>query len=164
MLIRKAELRDLDDLLKIYNYEVENGTATFDIVPVAREAWELWFQNHGSPQFPLYVAEHKGHIGGYVSLSPYRSKDAYKHTVELSLYVSPDDRGCGIASALMEYAIHHAQKEEQIHTIVSVITSNNQASTALHEKFGFRYCGTIREVGFKMGTYLDIDNYQLIVC
>lgn len=53
--------------------------------------------------------------------------------------------------------------DESIHTVVSVITSGNAASTKLHQKFGFTFCGTINEVGGKMGRYLDIDNYELRV-
>ena len=163
MIIRKAELKDLEELLNIYNYEVVNGTATFDIVPKNLAEWQAWFQNHNSTHHPLYVAEIDNHIGGYVTLSSYREKEAYNSTVELSLYVSPDYRQRGVASRLMEFAIQLAKEDEQIHTIISVITSNNQISILLHQKYGFKYCGTIHEVGFKMGNYLDVDNYQLII-
>ncbi len=163
MIIRKAELKDLGALLDIYNYEVINGTATFDIVPKNLDEWQIWFQNHSSTHHPLYVAEIDNRIGGYVTLSSYREKEAYNGTVELSLYVSPDYRQHGIASCLMELAIQLAKEDTQIHTIISVITSNNEISISLHQKYGFQYCGTLHEVGFKMGHYLDVDNYQLII-
>lgn len=164
MIIRKAELKDLESLLHIYNYEIINGTATFDIFPKSIEEWNIWYLSHNTSHHPLYVAELDGQqIGGFVSLSSYRSKEAYKSTVELSLYVSPEYRQHGIATQLMDFIIRLAREESQIHTIVSVITSDNKISIMLHQKFGFQYCGTLREIGFKMGEYLNVDNYQLIV-
>lgn len=163
MIIRKAQINDLEELLEIYNYEVTYGIATFDIEPKSLEEWRIWFREHSTEHHPLYVAEIDGHIGGYATLSPYREKEAYDSTVELSLYVSPDYRRRGIAKKLMESAIRHARENARIHTIISVITSDNEVSIRLHRKFGFAYSGTLREVGFKMGNYRDVDNYQLIV-
>ena len=53
------------------------------------------------------------------------------------------------------------KKDDATHTVVSVITSGNEASCALHEKFGFTFCGTVRRAGKKFGRFLDIDNYYL---
>ena len=102
MNIRTAERRDLSAMLDIYNYEVKNGTATFDVEPRAGAAGEAWFAAHNTGNHPLLVAEEDGKVLGYASLSPYRDFDAYLQTVELSVYVAPESRGRGIASALME--------------------------------------------------------------
>ena len=69
----------------------------------------------------------------------------------------------GVATLLMEKILEMAREDDVIHTVVSVITSGNDASIRLHEKFGFTYCGTIREVGIKNGKLLSIDNFQLMV-
>ena len=161
MLIRKAERKDLEQLLEIYNYEVVNGVATFDIEPKTIEEWETWFKKYNVGNHPLYVGEIDGKVAGYVSLSSYREKEAYKSTVELSIYIGKDFRGQGVATKLMAFMIDLAREDESIHTIVSVITSGNKASSRLHEKFKFEFCGTIREVGIKFGEYRDIDNYRL---
>lgn len=163
MLIRKAEISDLKALLDIYNYEVENGVATFDLQPKTLREREKWFYNHNIENHPLYVAEVDGKVAGYASLSPYREKEAYKSTVELSIYIALAHRGKGIATSLMEYILEVAKADSRIHTVVSVITSGNEASARLHEKFGFTFCGTIKEVGMKFGQYLSIDNYSLSV-
>ena len=63
----------------------------------------------------------------------------------------------------MEEILRIAKEDESIHTVVSVITSGNRASVRLHEKFGFTFCGTIKEVGYKHGRYVDIDNFSLFV-
>lgn len=163
MLIRKACQRDLDALLAIYNYEVENGVATLDFTPKTRAEWQVWFDEHNVGNHPLIVAEEDGVVAGYASLSPYRTKEAYRSTVELSVYVSPDHRRRGVATALMEAILRLAAEDTLTHTVVSVITAGNEASIRLHERFGFTYCGRICEVGVKFDRMLDIENYQKMV-
>ena len=163
MEIRIARREDLQQLLDIYNYEVVHGVATLDLQPKSLEEWGQWFDAHNIKNHPLLVAEQAGRVAGYASLSPYRSKEAYRSTVELSIYIGPDFRRQGVATALMEAILREARQDPETHTVVSVITDGNEASRKLHEKFGFTYCGAIREVGMKFGAYLDILNFSLIV-
>lgn len=161
MVIRKANERDVPRLLEIYNYEVINGVSTLDLTPKTLDEWTNWFALHQTAEHPLLVAETDGIVSGYATLSPYRQKEAYKSTAELSVYIAPEYRRQGIASALMEEILKIARKSGSLHLIVSVITSGNAASEALHKKFGFSYCGTIHEAGFKHGEFRSIDNYEL---
>lgn len=163
MNIRRAEREDLQALLDIYNYEVEHGVATLDLQPKDLAQWEVWFDAHNVKNHPLLVAEEAGRVMGYASLSDYREKEAYKSTVELSVYIGPDDRRKGVATALMEAILEEARRDARTHTVVSVITAGNEASIRLHGRFRFEFCGTIREVGMKFGRYLDIENYSLPV-
>ena len=163
MLIRKAELKDLKDLLEIYNYEVVYGISTLDIHPKTLEEWQQWFDIHNIDNHPLIVAEMDGHAVGYASLSAYREKEAYRSTVELSVYVDVSYRKRGVAGQLMETILNMAKADESIHMVVSVITGGNEASIRLHDKYGFSYCGSIHEVGVKLGEYRDIENYELRV-
>ena len=163
MRIRTAEQGDLAALLDIYNYEVLHGVATLDLAPRTLEQWLVWFDGHNVDNHPLYVAEAGGRVAGYASLSPYREKEAYRSTVELSIYIHPDFRRQGIAGALMGFLLDEARRDGRTHTVVSVITTCNEASCRLHERFGFTFCGRIPEVGMKFGRYLDIDNYSLRV-
>ena len=163
MEIRVARREDLQQLLDIYNYEVVHGVATLDLQPKSLEEWGQWFDAHNIKNHPLLVAEQAGRVAGYASLSPYRSKEAYRSTVELSIYIGPDFRHQGVATALMEAILRGARQDPETHTVVSVITDGNEASRKLHEKFGFTYCGAIREVGMKFGAYQDILNFSLIV-
>ncbi len=163
MEIRVARREDLQQLLDIYNYEVVHGVATLDLQPKSLEEWGQWFDAHNIKNHPLLVAEQAGRVAGYASLSPYRSKEAYRSTVELSIYIGPGFRRQGVATALMEAILREARQDPETHTVVSVITDGNEASRKLHEKFGFTYCGAIREVGMKFGAYQDILNFSLIV-
>lgn len=163
MLIRKAVSGDLAGTLEIYNYEVENGTATLDLRPKSKEEWRLWMDAHNRDNHPLYVAEEDGVIAGYASLSTYREKEAFRSTVELSVYVHPMYRHRGVATALLSRIISAAEDDADTHMIVSVITAGNEVSERLHERFGFKYCGTLSEVGFKLGQYRDVHHYELRV-
>ena len=163
MIIRKALEKDIEPLLEIYNYEVINSTSTFDLNPKTYEQWREWFFAHNVGNHPLIVAEAEGQVAGYASLSPYREKEAYRSTVELSVYVGVSFRRQGVATALMNEILSMARQDSSIHTVVSVITSENTVSEKLHEKMGFTFCGTIHEVGEKFGRYLSISNYELQV-
>lgn len=163
MTVRKPVREEISVLLDIYNFEVENGIATLDINKKTLSDWAKWYDNHNIGNHPLIVCDVDGEVAGYATLSTYREKEAYKSTVELSVYVSPDHRRKGVGTLLMEAIIAMAKEDESIHTVVSVITAGNEASRRLHEKFGFTFCGTIPEVGIKFGRYVDIENYSLRV-
>lgn len=163
MLIRTAKEEDMPRLLDIYNYEVLNGTATFDLHPKSMDERMVWFREHNVDNHPLLVGELEGCVVGYASLSSYREKEAYAATVELSVYIDPQYRRRGVARRLVSEILAEARGRDDIHTVISVITGGNTVSIALHEEFGFVHCGTLREVGEKFGRKLDIVNYQLIV-
>ena len=163
MQIRQAVQEDLLPILEIYNYEVVNGTATLDLHPRTPEEWQVWFDAHNVDNHPLIVGVEDGKVIGYASLSSYRPKEAYRSTVELSIYVHPEHRRKGTATTLMEALLEMARADERTHNVVSVITAGNAASEHLHRKFGFTFCGTIPEAGEKFGRMIAIDNYSLIV-
>ena len=87
MIIRIAQESDLPALCEIYNYEVKNTTVTFDLNPKSVEERRGWFDAHNVDNHPLIVAEVDGVVAGYACLSSYRLLEAYKETVELSVYV-----------------------------------------------------------------------------
>ena len=161
--IRRAVINDVQDCLTIYNYEVEHGVATLDLEPRTLEEWHEWYNAHSDEHHPIIVGTIDDVVVGYASLSPYRLKDAFKSTVELSIYIHQDYRGKGVASKLMAHILEHAKENDSLHTVVSVITAGNEASTALHAHFNFTYCGLTPEVGFKHGKYQDTETYALLV-
>ena len=165
IIIRRAVREDVPVLLDIYNYEVVNGLSTLDVTPRTLDEWNAWFDAHRSDLHPLFVAERveDGAVLGYSSFSPFRAKEGYRSTVELSIYVSHEARGNGVATKLLEALVDHAWVSDEIHLVVSVITSENVPSMHLHRKFGFTYRGTLHEVGCKMGRYLNISMYELLV-
>ena len=163
MLIRLAQPEDLPALRDIYNDEVINGTATLDLRPKSLWERESWFYAHNRDNHPLLAAEEDGAVIGYACLSPYREKEAYASTVELSVYVARSHRGRGVASALLAELLALAREDRRTHLVVSVITGGNAASRRLHEKFGFLSAGVIHQAAFKHGRWRDIENYELTV-
>ena len=163
LLIRKIDYSDIELCLSIYNYEVEHGVATLDLAPRTLEEWHEWYNAHSDEHHPIIVGTIDDVVVGYASLSPYRLKDAFKSTVELSIYIHKDYRGQGVATRLMERILEMAKADTMIHNVVSVITAGNEGSTKLHNRFGFTYCGLTPEVGFKHGKYQDTETYALLV-
>ena len=163
LIIRSIAKDDVFACLTIYNYEVEHGVATLDLELRTLEEWYEWYNAHSDEHHPIIVGTIDDVVVGYASLSPYRLKDAFKSTVELSIYIHQDYRGQGVATRLMERILEMAKEDTMIHNIVSVITAGNEESTKLHNRFGFTYCGLTPEVGFKHGKYQDTETYALLV-
>ena len=163
LVIRPITKDDIAACLDIYNYEVVNGVATLDLEPRTLPEWQGGYKGHQTQEHCIFVGLIDDVVVGYASLSPYRTKDAFKSTVELSIYIHQEYRGRGVASKLMAHILDYAKETDILHTVVSVITAGNAASTALHERFGFTYCGITPQVGFKHGKYQDTETYALLV-
>lgn len=160
-LIRIAKEADLERITEIYNWAVENTTASFDINPQTLEQRASWF-SHYNVRHPLLVSEVDGNVAGYACLSEFRAKEGYKDTCELSLYIDPAYWRQGLGWTLMKEIIE-AGREKGFHVIISCITSDNEVSIKMHEKYGFQLCGHLRESGYKFGKYLDCLFYQLFL-
>ena len=103
-----------------------------------------------------------GELLGFATYGPFRTFPAYKFTVEHSLYVARAHRGRKIGPVLLQAIIERATQQEY-HAMIGAIDSSNAASIALHTKLGFQLVGTLPEVGFKFGRWLDLCFYQLIL-
>lgn len=158
-MIRRAKIEDLHEMLDIYNYEVVNGVATFDEVPVTYEQRKEWFNVHKG-KYILLVEEQDGKIAGYASVSKLFPKPAYDISGEVSVYVGKDFWGQGIGKALLKELLVQTEKEGNFVSLFSLITGTNEASIHLHEKLGFTYAGVLKESGMKFGKHLDVVIYR----
>jgi L-amino acid N-acyltransferase YncA len=105
--------------------------------------------------YPYFVAELGGRVVGYAYASAYRTRPAYRYTVENSVYIASDMQGKGVGRMLLAELIG-ACTTQGFRLMVAVIgDSANSASISLHRRAGFRFCGTIHSVGFKFGRWLD---------
>ena len=169
--IRPATEDDLPALLEIYNYEVLNGTATYDDEPATLEGRRAWMAAHDTGEaaltgtHPLLVAVADGAPDaiGYASLSAWRGRGGYVSTAELSVYVHQDWRGKGIGTALMTHILDYARSCDALHCILSVIDSSNAGSIRLHERLGFTEVGRMSETARKFGRWLDDVYLELLV-
>jgi L-amino acid N-acyltransferase len=172
MTIREATGVDLAAIDDIYNHYVRTSTATFQVEPTTPEERRAWFAAHG-PDHPVLVFEDEtardgaprvagGAIAGWGSLSRYYPREAYGHTVELSIYVRHDQRGRGIGRALVSELLGQARGARH-HVVLAQVAADQEASLALHRKFGFREVGCLREVGFKFDRWLDVVLFHLVI-
>ena len=121
-----------------------------------------WFALKKEQGFPVFTAVEEGRVIGFSTIGPFRPWFGYRFTVENSVYVASNSRGKGVAKLLMPPLID-AAKELKLHAIVAGIEATNEASIALHEKFGFTEVAHFKEVGFKFNRWMDLKFLELIV-
>ena len=160
--IRSAVAEDLPQLLVIYNDIIANTTAVWHDEPHTLDMRQEWFDVKAEQGFPIFVAVENNIIAGFSTMGPFRPWAGYKFTVENSVYVATESRGKGVAKLLMPPLIE-AAKKLGIHAIVAGIEASNEASIALHEKFGFAEVAHFKEVGFKFNKWMDLKFLELIV-
>lgn len=157
--IRDAQIEDLPRIVEIYNESVRGSAATFDLKETNVESRKAWFSHYGR-EHPLIVAEVDGIVAGYCSLSRFRDKEAYRRTVESSVYIDSAYHGRGIGKQLMQEILRRAAALSH-HVVVAGITDGNATSVKLHLGLGFEFVGCFKEVGYKFNQWQDVHFYQL---
>lgn len=148
-------------ILAILNDAIVNTTALYDYKPRTMEMMAAWFEAKRRGAFPVIgVVAASGELMGFASYGTFRGWPAHKYTVEHSLYVAPQFRGRGLGTSLLQKTIERAQAQDY-HVLVAGIDSANAASIKLHERAGFQRVGTMQQVGYKFGRWLDLCLYQL---
>ena len=165
--MEKTELRpykseDAKAIVDIINYNILNSTALYDYQPRTLQQQQVIFDEKLFKGFPVIVATIDNKVVGFGYYSEFRFREAYKYTVEHSVYVSNDYHGKGIGKLLMNKLIALA-KQQKLHTMVAVIDSENQSSIAFHEQFGFATVGIIKESGYKFDRWLHSVIMQLLL-
>jgi L-amino acid N-acyltransferase YncA len=153
--IRPATAADISAVAVIYAHAVRHGTATFEIDPPSEHEMADRFRALAEGGFPCLVAERDGEIRGYAYAGPYRTRIAYRYTLENSIYVAPDCHRQGIGRALIEQLLSQARARGFRQMIAVIGDSEQIASIALHRAAGFQMVGTLAAVGFKFGRWLD---------
>jgi phosphinothricin acetyltransferase len=160
--VRPGVEGDLEALTDLYNHYVRETAITFDtavFTPQERRPWLLSHPEDGPHRLMVATDGDTQEILGYATSSPYRTKPAYQTSVEVTVYVAPHAGRRGIGTLLYK-ALFAALAGEDLHRAYAGIALPNEASTRLHERFGFRHLGTHREVGRKFGRYWDVAWYE----
>jgi L-amino acid N-acyltransferase YncA len=160
--IRSFEIKDTQSILDIINYNILYSTALYDYKIRDLETQKKILEDKINKGFPIIVAECKGKVVGFGMYSEFRFREAYKYTVEHSVYVSPNEMGKGIGKMIITELIILA-KVQGLHTMIGVIDSENKSSIAFHEQFGFKTVGIIKESGYKFDRWLDSVFMQLLL-
>ncbi len=159
--IRRATEADGEAIRQIYNREVLESTVTFDLVPRSADDQRTYIAAR-SGALCVIVAEEDGVIAGFASLSFYRDRPAYRTSVENSVYTHRGFRARGVGDLLMASLVERATASG-FHAIFARIADAQEASLALHRKYGFELVGIEKEVGRKFGRWLDVALLQLLL-
>lgn len=155
LLIRPSAPEDLPALHGIYAHHVLNGVGSFETEPPDEDELARRRMDVLARGLPHLVAESDGTVVGFAYAGPYRTRPAYRHTAEDSIYVAHDRGGAGIGRALLGRVLELCG-ERGVRQMVAVIgDSGNAGSIRLHESLGFRRVGLLPSVGYKHGRWVD---------
>ncbi|HQW68966.1 MAG TPA: N-acetyltransferase family protein [Flavobacterium sp.] len=160
--LRNYKVTDTQAILDIINYNIINSTALYDYNPRTIEQQISIFEDKLKKDFPIIVATANEHVVGFGYYSEFRFREAYKFTVEHSVYVANDFHGKGIGKLLIIELIRLA-KQQKLHTMIGVIDAENESSIRFHEQFGFKTAGIVKETGYKFDRWLHSVIMQLML-
>uniref|UniRef100_UPI00404A2CB6 GNAT family N-acetyltransferase n=1 Tax=Flavobacterium sp. TaxID=239 RepID=UPI00404A2CB6 len=160
--IRPYSTSDAEAILEIINFNILNSTSLYDYNIRTLEQQKSILQDKINKDFPVIVAVLNNQVVGFGTYGEFRFREAYKYTVEHSIYVANAFHGMRIGHFLMETLIQIAKKQK-LHTMIGVIDAENQGSVQFHEKFGFKTVGIIKESGYKFDRWLDSVFMQLLL-
>lgn len=153
--LRPATEADMAGVQRIYGEHVTHGLASFEETVPTVDDMLARFRALKGQSFPYILAERKGAIVGYAYAGPYRTRSAYRFSIENSVYVDRLAAGEGIGRALLSALIQECEKGPWRQMIAIIGNSGNGASIALHKSLGFRLVGTLRDIGFKHDQWVD---------
>jgi L-amino acid N-acyltransferase YncA len=153
--IRPAGPGDMDAVAAIFSHYVTSSVITFEVTPPTAEHWRRTRDDLATRGLPFMVCERDGEVAGYAYAAPWRTRPAYRHTVESTIYLAPDHTGRGLGRQLLRALQRHCTLAGAEQMIAVIADSGNPASTALHRTCGFTDAGRLRNVGRKHGRLLD---------
>lgn len=160
VIVRRGSVDDLPRLTEIYNHYIEHTPATFDIELITVEQRRPWFDQHAeSGRHQLLVAEEEGRVLGYADTHQFRQKAAYDTSVESTVYLAHEATGRGIGT-LLYTKLFDAISDVGLRMALAGVTLPNEASIALHERFGFTPIGVMHDVGYKFGRFWDVGWFE----
>jgi L-amino acid N-acyltransferase YncA len=156
LIVRPSRDSDTPSIAEIYAHYVQNSTATFESEPPDGGVIDRRRAEVAARGLPGLVAEiEDGFVAAYAYASPYRTREAYRFTVEDSIYLNPAYLGQGIGTALLTRLIESCERAGARQMVAVIGGRENIASVRLHAKFGFRHVGVLEGVGFKFGRWVD---------
>ena len=148
--------RDIDAITAIYAHHVSFGRASFETQPPSRQDMFSRFAALAKDGYPALVAEQDEEILGYAYAGRHKAREAYRLTVEDSIYVRHDAARRGVGRALLMELIERCRAAGYQQMMAVIGDSENAGSIELHRALGFRHIGTAQNIGFKFGVFLDV--------
>lgn len=160
--VRAAAAEDAAAVAGIYNHFVMRTIVTFEEEPVGPAEIARRMDDVRNASLPWLIAERSGTVVGYAYATPWRGRRGYRFSTEVTVYVATDQAGQGVGSQLYANLLP-ALQERGIHAAMGGIALPNDASVALHEKFGFKKVAHFEQVGMKFDSWIDVGYWQRIL-
>lgn len=160
MNIRRVDLSDSAQIADIYNYYIKNTHHTFETEPLD-VAQTLERITQISDNYPYLVAEDEGEILGYAFATQFKLRQAYQYSAEVSIYVRHDAKQRKVGTQLY-VTLFEQLAETDIHAIIAGISLPNDPSVIFHERLGFEKVAHFKEVGYKLGRWIDVGYWELM--
>ena len=158
MRIRAAESGDFPAIAALTNRFIRGTAIHFGYDPVTPEEMRTLWKTHAD-KFPWLVAEIGGAFAGYCKAGVWRDRAAYAWTPESGIYIEEGFRGCGVGRGLY-LRLFDVLRAQGYHSLIGGMTLPNPASRRLHESVGFVCVGRVRQAGWKLGEWHDVEFWQ----
>ena len=161
-MIRAATTADAAAIAAIYNHYVLHTIITFEeeavgVADMAQRITEIL-----GAGLPWFVWQENDRVLGYAYAGKWKSRCAYRYSVESSIYLAQEATGRGLGTKLY-VALVEALRTKGIHSIIGGIALPNPASVGVSEKLGFQKIGHFKEVGWKFEKWIDVGYWELIL-
>ena len=158
---RDARPEDFTAINDIYNHYVSNSVATFEEEPVSEKDMLERYKDFKAAGLPYIVAEEHGKVIGYAYLSYWRTRSAFRFSVENTVYLALGHERKGVGKRLVQRTLDAARAigKTSVVSAISVMpeqTPESSASVMLHLRTGFKTVGRMHKVGFKFGKWIDV--------
>jgi phosphinothricin acetyltransferase len=153
--IRPATPGDGGAIVAIYNHYIASSIATFEEEAIDADEMRARMATVAGAGLPWLVAEDGGRVTGYAYATKWRGRPAYRFSCEITVYLASDALGQGFGTALYG-ALFPILEAQGLHLVIGGIALPNEASVALHERFGMTKAAHFHEVGFKFGRWVDV--------
>ncbi len=155
-LIRPSTPADLPQITAVYEWNVLNGTGTFEL-----EAPDLAEMTHRRDDvlgkgLPWLVAERDGQVLGYAYANHFRPRPAYRFCLEDSIYLADAARGQGLGKLLLAELLKLCEARGARQMLAVIGDSANAGSIGVHRSLGFEHTGLLKASGWKFGAWLDV--------
>ncbi len=161
-MIRDVHSNDAQRITDIYNLYIMNTIITFEEIEIPASEIRQRISNVTSKGLPWIVYETGDGIIGYAYASPWRTRSAYRFSVETTIYLDQNFTGRGYGKELYAVLLERL-RDCGIHTAIAGISLPNEASVKMHESLGFRQAAHFHEVGFKFGRWIDVGFWELLL-
>jgi len=159
--VRNAAAGDAEPVAAIYNHYVADTIVTFEEEPVQAAEIGCRMDEVRRAGLPWLVAERRGAVVGYAYATPWRPRRGYRFSTEVTVYVAPGEASRGIGSLLYRELLATLEQRD-VHAAMGGIALPNDASVALHEKFGFKKVAHFEQAGFKFNRWIDVGYWQRV--